>query len=543
MASTDKERWKPMTNIDRLDSENESATVSALSAAVGEFRSILFEGKDGDVADAREPPFFADLNLDQVIESIVHGRDEYELKSFFYVPLRDVEAVEYRHEVFRDLETAEVRAAVVAFGDEMRRVRQYLTLANKQRYKYEKERWFLDAAAIYCDAVSALAAALVELDLGSRGLRALRTYLTSYTASERFTSLASEVRSVLDGLGRVRYELRIKGARVTVSPYQDERDYSVEVEETFARFRQGDPENHLVKIPDPGSMDHVEARIVQFVAQLNPDEFRALDEFCLRHDDFLDHRVARFDREVQFYLAYVDYAERVEAAQVAFTYPTVSVSSKEISVEDGCDIALAAKLASEGENVVANDFFLQEPERILVVTGPNQGGKTTFARMFGQLHYLASLGVPVPARSARLFLPGRVFTHFEKEEDIRTLRGKLDDELVRIREVLEQATGDSVVTLNEAFASTTLGDAVYLGTEVLTRITDLGCLAVWVTFVDELASLNEATASMVACVAADDPSRRTFKIVRRPADGRAYAWALADKYGLSYERLRSRIGQ
>lgn len=532
-----------MTNIDRLDSQTEFATVSALPAAGGEFRSVLFEGEDADVANAREPSFFADLNLDQVIESIVHGRDEYELKSFFYVPLPDVGAVEYRHEVFRDLETAEVRASVLAFGDEMRRVRQYLTLAKKQHYKSEKERWFLDAAAIYCDAVSALAAALVEFDLGSRGLRALRTYLSSYTASERFAALASEVRSVLDGLGRVKYALRIKGARVTVSPYQDERDYSVEVEETFARFRQGDPEDHLIKIPDPGSMDHVEARIVQLVAQLNPDEFGALDEFCVRHGDFLDHRVARFDREVQFYLAYLDYAERVEAAQVAFTYPTISVSSKEISVEDGCDIALAAKLASEGENVVANDFFLQEPERILVVTGPNQGGKTTFARMFGQLHYLASLGVPVPARSARLFLPDRVFTHFEKEEDIRTLRGKLDDELVRIREILEQATGDSVVTLNEAFASTTLGDAVYLGTEVLTRITDLGCLAVWVTFVDELASLNEATASMVAGVAADDPSRRTFKIARRPPDGRAYAWALADKYGLSYERLRSRIGR
>jgi hypothetical protein len=530
-----------MTNIDRLDPQHELATVSELMATVGEFQSLLFEGEDVDVDDAREPPCFADLNLDQVISSIVHGRDEYDLTSFFYVPLREVEAIEYRHEVFRDLETDVVAAAVRAFGDEMQHVRQYLTLANKQRYKYERERWVLDAAAIYCDAVFALAAALVELDLGSRGLRALRTYLSSYTASERFTSLSSEVRSVLDGLGSVKYALRIKGGRVTVSPYQDERDYSVEVEETFARFRQGDPENHLIKIPDPGSMDHVEARIVQLVAQLNPDEFRALDEFCVRHRDFLDHRVASFDREVQFYLAYLEYAERVAAAEVAFTYPTVSVSSKEISVEDGCDIALAAKLAAADEVVVANDFFLQEPERILVVTGPNQGGKTTFARMFGQLHYLASLGVSIPARSARLFLPDQVFTHFEKEEDIRTLRGKLDDELVRIREILEQATGESVVTLNEAFASTTLSDAVHLGTEVLTQITDLGCLAVWVTFVDELASLNEATASMVATVDPNDPSHRTFKLVRQPADGRAYAWALADKYGLSYERLRSRI--
>ena len=532
-----------MTDTDRLDLEPELETVSALPAAVGQFRSILFGGEDADVDAVQEPPFFRDLNLDQVIGSIISGRDEYDLKPFFYLPLREVAAVEYRHEVFRDLEVEEVGAAVRAFAAEMRRVRNFLTLATKQRFKYEKERWFLDAARVFCDAVAALRDALVDLELRSSGLQALREYLSTYSASERFRLLASDARSVLKGLNRVRYALRIKGARVTVTTYEDEPDYSVEVEETFARFRQGAVEDHLVKIPDPGSMDHVEARIAQLVSRLYPREFSALDEFCARHRDFLDPLVARFDREVQFYLAYLEYAERVAAAEVTFSYPTVSARSKEISVEDGCDLALAAKLASEGEAVVANDFFLRGPERILVVTGPNQGGKTTFARMFGQLHYLASLGVPVPARSARLFLPDRVFTHFEREEDIRTLHGKLDDELVRLREILERATGDSVVTLNEAFASTTLSDSLYLGTEVLTRIIDLGCLAVWVTFVDELASLSEATASMVAMVAPDDPSRRTFKVVRRPADGRAYAWALADKYGLSYERLRARIGR
>jgi DNA mismatch repair protein MutS len=76
---------------------------------------------------------------------------------------------------------------------------------------------------------------------------------------------------------------------------------------------------------------------------------------------------------------------------------------------------------------------------------------------------------------------------------------------------------------------------------VLNRIDDLGCLAVCVTFLDELASLGDATASFVATVEPDDPSRRTFEVLRRPADGRAYAWAIAGMYGLSYDKLTARI--
>jgi DNA mismatch repair protein MutS len=516
---------------------------AAVSLALGVFESILFDRDDVDDASAHEPSFFRDLNLDQVVASITAGRDEYDLTGFFYAPARRVAAVEYRHEVFRDLEQGELRDAVRAFAEQMQRMRRYLGLAKKQHYKYEKERWFLDAVAVYCDAVSALTQALAELDFGSQGFQALRDYLSDYTASERFTSLAAEAGSVDEGLAGVKYTVRIRGRRVTVSAYHGERDYSVEVERTFERFRQGQVEDHRFKLPDSGSMDHVEARIAELVARLYPDAFGALDAFCASHRDFLDRTIARFDREVQFYLAYVEHSERIAAAGLSFCYPTVSESSKEIEAEEAFDIALAAKLLGETSPVVPNDFFLRGAERVLVLTGPNQGGKTTFARMFGQLHYLASLGLPVPAQAARLFLCDRLFTHFEREEDISNLRGKLEDELVRVREILEHASGDSIVILNEIFTSTTLEDAIYLGTEVLRKVIDLGSLAVCVTFVDELASLAEATVSMVATVAADDPAKRTFKIVRKPADGRAYAWAIAAKYGLSYDALKARIAR
>lgn len=524
---------------DRLALQPQRTDVPATAA----FRSILFGAADADLTDAAEPPFFVDLNLDQAVESIVAGRDEYDLEPFFYTPLRDEDTVVYRQEVFRDLETEALRAAVRAFAQAMQRTRQYLALVQKQHYTPERERWFLDAAEIYSEAVRSLADSLGELELDSRGFNGFRRYLSGYATSEQFGSLTTEARTVRAGLDRVRYTLRIRGGRVTVSGYHDERDYTVEVEETFARFRESTAASHRVEVPDSGSMDHVEARIAQLVARLHPEAFAALDRFCERHQGFCDRGLVTFDREIQFYLAYIEHSERLTRAGAMFCYPTVSARSKEIAADDAFDLALAAKLSGEGGTVVSNDFVLAGAERILVVTGPNQGGKTTFARMFGQLHYLAGLGLPVPGSRAQLFLPDRIFTHFERQEDITTLRGKLDDELVRMRDILEQATAASVVVINEIFASTTLADAVQLGQDVLRRIVDLGCLAVCVTFVDELTTLGEATVSMVATVPPEDPSRRTFKVVRKPADGRAYAWAIAEKYGVSYERLKGRISR
>lgn len=507
------------------------------------FHSILFPIADAEGGPPPEdtPDVLRDLQLDQVIERATGWDRAVDLKTLFHLPLTDPDAIAYRQEVFRDLERAEAEEAVAAFTDAMHAMRGELGLAGKAHFRYERERWFLSGVQRYCGAAGRLAKSLSALDLRSRGLRAFRDLLDAYTESHAFRALSQESRALAADLASIRYVVRIRSGSVTVGKWQGEADYSDVIAELFSRFTAGLLPDEGTRPPAPGALDYVQARVVERVALLHPEIFRALEGFPARHEGFVDHTIARFDREIRFYLAYRRLTARLREEGLRFCHPRLDRSPRAIETHDSFDLALALKLSAEGRRVVPNGFRLDDPERVLVVTGPNHGGKTTFARMFGQLHWLARLGCPVPGTQARLALCDRVFTHFERAEEVRTGRGRLHDDLMRIRRILDEATGDSVVVINEIFSSTTLKDAVFLGGRIMEEVTGRDTLAVLVTFLDELTAFNEKTVSMVAGVDPEDPSVRTFRVDRRAANGLAYALSVAEKHRVTYDWLVRRI--
>jgi DNA mismatch repair protein MutS len=507
------------------------------------FRSILFERSEDSITEAavQAPIFFVDLNLDQIIDAITAGKEEYNLKPFLYTSLSHLDAIKYRHEIMRELENKILFEHITSFAQQMRLMREHLAQAAKFHYKYQRESLFLDAVGIYCETINRLVHELSLVDLQSCGFFAFREYLTSYADSGRFTSLLAETNKLKADLADVKYCLIIKGYSIKVRKYESEIDYSANVEQTFEKFKQGAVKSYAATFTSRTDMNHVEAIVLDFVAKLYPNIFSHLDNYCATNRNFLDETIGVFDREIQFYLAYIEYIARFQQAGLQFCYPNISDKGKEVYDYDGFDLALAYKLIAENASVVCNDFYLEHEERIFVVSGPNQGGKTTFARSFGQLHYLASIGCPVPGSKAQLFLFDKLFTHFEKEESIQNLRGKLEDDLIRIYYILNQMTSHSIVIMNESFTSTTVKDAIFLSKNVMDRITQLDVLCVCVTFLDELASLNEKTVSMVSTVVPENPASRTYKIVRKAADGLPYARSIAEKYRLTYECLKERI--
>lgn len=501
------------------------------------FESILF-ARATIRGEELELDYFRDLNLDQVVAAVT--KEAPDLPQFFHRQLRDADDIGYRQEVMRDLE-GPLGQQIGAFARQMDQMRRQLRTAGESHYRLNRQSWFLAAAGTYTRAIGQLLNGLQHGEPASSGLRGWRDYLARYAASGSFQMLSADTEKVEAALASVRYCVGIRDGAVTVTAYDGEADYSAEVEEVFAKFRQSGATDYRDKYSGLTGANHIEAQIAELVAKLHPGIFREFDAYCARHAGFIEPAIDRFDREVQFYLSYLAYIEPLRRAGLPFCYPAVGRETKALYAADTFDLALAANVVSENGGLVLNDFHLEGDERVVVISGPNQGGKTTFARALGQLHHLASLGCPVPGSAARIFLCDRIFTHFEREERVEDLRGKLHDDVLRIHRILAAATPDSLIVMNEIFSATTLADAVFLATAVMRRVLALGCAGICVSFLDELAGFSRAVVSMVSTVVPEDPAQRTFKLIRRPADGRAYAMAIAEKYRLGYRSIRERL--
>lgn len=499
--------------------------------------SILF--RRPFVLQLKSPDHFVDLGLDIFVATAIEGREQFQLAPYFSTPLCDPEDIKFRQAAFA--EVVSLRALFVPFAARLQQMRDRIRLGAKMSHPLQKAALHLEAAGLYVGGVEELLASLAATPLASSALLRYRDALEHLANSERFHSLKHDHIEISKALGAIRYTVNLWPGQLTVSPTANLHDLTAEVELTFARFQQGSGRDYRIHIGETLEMNRIETEILDRVAQLNPQQFGRLTGFARDTADwFPSTLVSNFDRELAFVFACSDVVERLQKVGLQFTMPVLA-EERRLLVSDSFDIGLALKLARNEITIVTNGFTLDPPEQFLIVTGPNQGGKTTFARMFGGIHYLAMLGIPVPGSVVELPVPDRIFTHFEREEDAHSGHGKLEDELLRVHEIIVSATSHSVVILNEMFASTTLADSIDLGTRVLNRLTEIGAIGVCVTFVDELSELTDAMVSMVADVIAEPPHSPTFTLGRRPADGVAYALSIASRHQLSYEQLEARL--
>jgi hypothetical protein len=248
------------------------SSVPSTGRGVTAFPGILFPSAPAIAErEAREPEFFADLNLDRIVAAITAGKEDYDLTGFFHMPLGDADDVVFRQEIIRDLENPRLIDDLEAFAETMRAVRAHLARVGQVTHRAGKQRWFVDAAELYGDGVVRLVDDLKRAAVASRGLSMFRDHAALYVASDRFRRLISEAKRVKADLGAVRYRLGIFPLRVEVAPFDGGPDYGEEIDDLFARFRQGDVEPYVFVTPDADVLNKVDVMILDRVAEMNPE--------------------------------------------------------------------------------------------------------------------------------------------------------------------------------------------------------------------------------------------------------------------------------
>ncbi len=511
------------------------------------FVSILYPTAESRDLPLRteEPEFFRDLRLSGLISQIASTRDGADLSAYYYTMCSDPEVIRYRQDILRDLEDPVFNKAVSEFTRQVFRVRQFLKGFHAEHFRPEslnghplEQGKFLNTAVRYCGAIGEMLRFFADVPPRSEGFRRFSAFLQTYTGTAQYRRFSEITASIRESMDRVDYCLQIRGNTIRVEKYAGQEDYSASITGLFEKFRQGDVRDYRHRVNSGPYCDETEEGILNLLAGLYPREFKTLETFCREWFDFDEPLLLDFSNEVQFYLRWLEYIQPLEQDRLHFCLPEIRTDKLHLSSTAGFDLALADQILGR---TVPNDFELDVPERLIVITGPNQGGKTTFTRAFGQMHYLAAIGLSVPGKHAELFLCSRILTHFEREEDLSSENGKLRDDLIRLRSLLDQADETALVLINEIFASTTTEDALELGNIMMESLVRSGSLGVIVTFLDELADFSPETVSMMSLVTDDDSRTRTYKIRRKAPDGLAYALQIAARHGLTEAQLKGRL--
>ncbi|WP_019204285.1 hypothetical protein [Tsukamurella sp. 1534] len=505
------------------------------------FSSLLGEPSTSPVPTdgaGRFPAPFADLGLDRLVAAV--SREDPEIVPLFHAPASSPAAARYRQDLCRALRgDPRLTGRLRRFCATMAEMREARANAARLTLRPESDAWALHAARRYLAAIAGLRSALAETVAPATALRDLREHLDRLAGSPGHRALEGDAAAAAELLDRVEYTVRIKNSDVRVGRYHGEPDYGAEVAAVFDRFRVDEGGRRAEEPPVRPGLDGIDAAILDHVTALFPEAFRALARFRTEHAEDRDPVPAQVDLEIRWYLAYLDFVAAMEAAGLPFTLPTIA-ERPILHVQNTFDVAMAMDLARRGERVVGNDLLLGDDERVLVLTGPNHGGKTALARAFGQVHHLAALGLPIPGTDAEIGLFDALYTRFERPESADDRLGRLEEDIEGMRGILTTATDRSVVVMNETFSSTSLEDGIRLGTAVVRRLLETGSRCVYVTFVDEIATIGPGVVSMTADVP-DDPSERTYRVRRGPPRGLAHADALARRHGLDPATLSRRI--
>jgi len=241
---------------------------------------------------------------------------------------------------------------------------------------------------------------------------------------------------------------------------------------------------------------------------------------------------------LEFYRCGVNYERKLGEKAKEITFPEISLD--EVAIRD-----LKHPLTSlNGDGVVPNNYDSSSKERILLVTGANNGGKTFYSKAIGLAQLLFQRGLSIPAKSAQLKLTDDVYTHFVAQDDPIHGEGRYRFELRRMCEILENCTNRSLVIVDEPCSGTEPEMGQVQSSYFVEALSEAGSHVIFTTHFHGLAKLNDRIASIrnihPDTEFNDGKLAYNYKMLDGPA-GTSYALEVAQSMDLGREALLEKV--
>ena len=539
--------------------------------------SLLWPAGTGpsQAGTALDPQCVRDLELESTLAALTDGRPrQSSIRKVFLNLCTDPVVIAYRQDVLDDLwRNPDFTMQLEALVPDLNALELSRISIDRRRSPLQEVAWRLGELEYLVNCVTGLNAVFAQAgaDIRAKGWYSLRDHMAEVVQDPVYQLLTRELPHLLRTIRAkvsvtigVNLDDQFRPVAATLLSLNTEKFTSSSfLDRLLGKHGEGfkglGPLHTVADVSQghgPSARGGSNRDVNPFMDPLFRDLAKVLDSVCqpiaqaLRHYDTLHSGfLATLRDDLAFYLAAVRLMERLRSRGLPVCRPDIAPMTERVcDLQEAYNLNLALHQMGHVEStgrIVTNDVPMGEHGRICILTGPNQGGKTTFTQMVGLCQVLAQAGLWVPAARACMSPVDNIYTHYPVEEQVAKGTGRFGDEAQRLSQIFARGTRHSLVLLNESLASTNPGESLYIAQDIVRILRRLGARAIFATHLHELAAsvpaLNANTAGdslIVSLVAsrhetAVEGPRRSYRIVPGPPLGRSYARRLPRNMALA----------
>ncbi|HJS77267.1 MAG TPA: DNA mismatch repair protein MutS [Burkholderiales bacterium] len=441
--------------------------------------------------------------LFSLLDECATGMGSRLLRHWLHHPLREQQAVAMRHDAVEALKEQSVQKALKRFSDVERitarlalksvRPRELAGLRDSLKLLPELRQALPDATPLLKELIGDLATpeeALFILEHAIHPEPAARV-VDGGVIADGYSADLDELRQLQSNAGAFLVEFEKREKERTGIPnlrvaYNHVHGYYIEV-----------TNSHAGKVPDDyrrrQTLKNAERYITPELKQFEDKALSARDRALALEKSLYEEVLG----QLQAHLPSLQKIARALAqADVLSTFASIalkrSYARPQFTSELCIDIEAGRHAVVEGqiENFIANDCRMSPTRRLLLITGPNMGGKSTYMRQVALIVLLAHIGSFVPARAARIGPIDQIFTRIGAADDLAGGRSTFMVEMTESAAILHNATEKSLVLMDEVGRGTSTFDGLALAWAISNHLVQKnGCLTLFATHYFEMTRL------------------------------------------------------